>query len=141
MKFEIAQMLSRSPSGGSIVNVSSLNGLGGAPGGGIYSAAKAGILALTKSSAYEMAGSGIRINAIVPGANNTPMLEKAIEAQAETKEKKEAVKGMYLNMIPQKRFADPKESADAILWLSSDASSYVTGHSLIVDGGTSCLYR
>lgn len=141
MKYEIKQMLAQVPSGGTIVNVSSLNGLGGAPGGAVYSAAKAGIIALTKSSAYELATIGVRINALVPGANSTPMLENALASQASTDEQKEAVRNMYLGMIPQKRFADPGESAEAILWLSSEASSYVTGHSLIVDGGTSSLYR
>ena len=141
MKFEIKQMLEQIPSGGAIVNVSSLNGLGGAPGGAIYSASKAGIIALTKSSAYELASDGIRINALIPGANNTPMLKKTLASQAGNEEQRESIKNRYLNMIPLKRFADPGESAEAILWLSSGASSYVTGHSLIVDGGTSSLYR
>ena len=140
MKFEIEQMLGQT-SGGAIVNVSSLNGLGGAPGGALYSASKAGILALTKSSAYELGSTGIRINALVPGANRTSMLEDALAGQSENEEQEDAVRNRYLNMIPLKRFADPTESAEAILWLSSDASSYVTGHSLIVDGGASSLFR
>jgi NAD(P)-dependent dehydrogenase (short-subunit alcohol dehydrogenase family) len=78
MKHEILQMLKQDPPGGAIVNTSSLNGLGGAPGGALYSAAKAGVLGLTKSAAREYGSRGIRINALVAGAFRTPMLEEAI---------------------------------------------------------------
>src|SRR5918993_4630705 len=80
MKFELRQMLAQSPPGGVIVNTSSVNGLGGAPGGALYSAAKAGVLALTKSAAQEYGTRGIRVNALVAGAFRPPMLERVFDA-------------------------------------------------------------
>jgi len=82
LKYEIQQMLEQTPPGGAIVNTSSVNGLGGAARAGLYSAAKAGILALMKSAAQEYAQQGIRVNALVAGAFRTPMLEGVIEAAA-----------------------------------------------------------
>jgi NAD(P)-dependent dehydrogenase (short-subunit alcohol dehydrogenase family) len=76
---EIREMLAQNPAGGAIVNTSSVNGLGGSAGGSLYSAAKAGVLALTKSAAQEYAGRGIRVNALVAGAFRTPMLERVFE--------------------------------------------------------------
>ena len=89
LTYEIRQMLAQVPSGGVIVNTSSVNGLGGAAGGSLYSAAKAGVLALTKSAAQEYAARGIRVNALVAGAFRTPMLERVFEvAGAGTKKGK-----------------------------------------------------
>src|SRR5262249_19152820 len=79
MKFQIRQMLRQEPPGGAIVNVSSVNGLGGTPMGSLYSAAKAGMLGLTKSAALEYGRQGIRINALVAGAFATPMLSNAMD--------------------------------------------------------------
>src|SRR5437899_3829020 len=79
MKFEIRQMLKQGPAGGSIVKVSSVNGLGGAPLASLYSAAKAGMLGLTKSAAMEYGRQGVRINALVAGAFDTPMLNNAMD--------------------------------------------------------------
>ena len=135
MKHEIQQML-EADSGGAIVNTSSVNGLGGSPAGALYSATKAGVLALTKSAAQDFAAKGIRVNALVAGAFRTPMLETAIQALAGgDEEKRQAVESRYQEFIPQRRIADPAEAAEAALWLCSDAASYVTGHSMIVDGG------
>ena len=142
MAHEIRQMLSQTPSGGVIVNTSSINGLGGAAGGSLYSAAKAGVLALTKSAAQEYATRGIRVNALVAGAFRTPMLERVFEvASGGAAEGKEAVEGQYTALIPQRRIGSPEEAAEAALWLCSDAASYVTGHSLIVDGGMTAATR
>ena len=142
MKHEIIQMLAQSPQGGAIVNTSSLNGLGGAARGSLYSASKAGILALTKSAAQEYASQGIRVNAMVAGGFRTPMLEGAWEQAAKLAGvAKEAVEERYRVRVPLGRIGDPREAAEAAVWLCSDAASYVTGHSMIVDGGWSASLR
>jgi NAD(P)-dependent dehydrogenase (short-subunit alcohol dehydrogenase family) len=142
MKFEIQQMLRQSPAGGAIVNVSSVNGLGGAVMGSLYSAAKAGVLGLTKSAALEYGRQGIRLNALAAGAFDTPMLNHSIERIAgKTLEARKAVEEKYLAMIAAGRIGNPAEAGEAIAWLCSDAASYVTGHSMIVDGGFTAAFR
>lgn len=142
MQQEIRQMLSQKPGGGAIVNISSVNGLGGAPAGSIYSAVKAGVIALAKSAAQEVAEQNIRINALAPGAHYTPMLEKAFDIHSGGDENRlDQVKELYLSAIPQRRFGAPDEAAQAIAWLCSDGAGYVTGHTLIIDGGMSCMMR
>lgn len=142
MQQELRLMLGQKPVGGAIVNVSSVNGLGGAQTGSIYSAVKAGVIALAKSAAQEVAEQNIRINALAPGAHYTPMLEKAFDIHSGGDENKlDQVKQMYLSAIPQRRFGAPDEAAKAIAWLCSDAASYVTGHTMIIDGGMSCMMR
>src|SRR5918996_5622954 len=124
MRFEVGQMLSQEPPGGVIVNTSSVNGLGGAPGGALYSAAKAGVLALTKSAAQEYAGSGIRVNALVAGAFRTPMLQHVIDvAGGGTDEGRSAVEAQYAGLNPMRRIGTPEEAAAAAVWLCSDAAS------------------
>jgi NAD(P)-dependent dehydrogenase (short-subunit alcohol dehydrogenase family) len=142
MKREIRQMLRQHPPGGAIVNTSSVNGLGGAPQGALYSATKAGVLALTKSAAQEYAKDGIRVNALVAGAFRTPMLEGVFDRAAGGDPAGAAsVEAAYLNLIPLGRLGRPEEAAEAVLWLLSDAASYVTGHSMIVDGGMTAAVR
>jgi NAD(P)-dependent dehydrogenase (short-subunit alcohol dehydrogenase family) len=142
MKYEIRQMLAQSPGGGAIVNTSSVNALGGAAGGALYSAAKAGVLALTKSAAREYATGGIRVNALVAGAFRTPMLERALEfAGGGTAEGKVAAEEQYAALTAMHRIGRPEEAAAAAVWLCSDAASYVTGHSMIVDGGMTAATR
>jgi NAD(P)-dependent dehydrogenase (short-subunit alcohol dehydrogenase family) len=142
MKYEIQQMLAQTPPGGAIVNTSSVNGLGGAPGGSLYSAAKAGVLALTKSAAQEYARHGIRVNALVAGAFRTPMLERVIDvAGGGTEQGRSAVEAQYAGLNPMRRIGTPEEAAAAAVWLCSDAASYVTGHSMIVDGGMTAATR
>jgi len=142
MQLEIRQMLAQNPPGGAIVNTSSVNGLGGAPKSSLYSAAKAGILALTKSAAFEYARDGIRVNALVAGAFRTPMLEDAIEfysqGNAETRQRLEE---QFVTRTAIDRIGRPEEAAQAVLWLCSDAASYVTGNSFIVDGGLTAPVR
>ena len=142
MKFQIRQMLAQERPGGAIVNTSSVNGLGGTPMGSLYSAAKAGILGLTKSAAYEYGGKGIRVNALVAGAFDTPMLNNAIDkstgGNAEAREKAVA---SFKAMIAAGRIGNPLEAGEVIAWLCSDAASYVTGHSMIADGGLSARFR
>lgn len=142
MKREIRQMLAQSPQGGAIVNTSSVNGLGGAASGSLYSAAKAGVLALTKSAAREYATQGIRVNALVAGAFHTPMLERVFEvAGGGTAEGRALVEQQYAGFTAMQRIGQPNEAAAAAVWLCSDAASYVTGHSMIVDGGMTASFR
>jgi len=142
MKYQIQQMLRQEPKGGVIVNTSSGNGLGGCPTASFYSATKAGVIGLTKSAAWEYASQGIRINALVAGAFRTPMLERAIERASGGESKaREAVEARYAGMTARGRIGDPEEAAQVVLWLCSDASSYVIGHSMIVDGGTTAFWR
>lgn len=110
---------------GAIVNVSSVNGIGSSPGAPIYSASKFGILGLTKSAAIEYGSSGIRINAICPGAFPTSILEKSFGHSLQLLE----------SAIPLKRIGNLNEAAEAILWLCSDGASYINGHALVCDGG------
>lgn len=127
MKFELQQM--RKQGTGAIVNCSSLGGLVGGAERGIYHAAKHGILGFTKSAALEYAARGIRINAICPGLIWTPMADQMVAAGQE-----DALKAMETS-IPMGRVGRPEEIASAVLWLCSDAASYVTGQSISVDGG------
>jgi NAD(P)-dependent dehydrogenase (short-subunit alcohol dehydrogenase family) len=127
MKSELRQM--RQQGSGAIVNCSSLGGLVGGAERGIYHAAKHGVLGFTKSAALEYAARGIRINAICPGLIWTPMAEQMVaEGQGD------ALKAMEKS-IPMGRVGRPEEIADAVVWLCSDAASYVTGQSISVDGG------
>jgi NAD(P)-dependent dehydrogenase (short-subunit alcohol dehydrogenase family) len=137
MKHELALMVAQGE-GGAIVNTSSVNGLGGVPGNALYAAAKAGILGLTKSAALEYALQGIRVNALVAGAFRTPGLERAM---AQVSPDPDVAEHAYTSRIPMRRIGSPNEAADAVLWLCSNASSYVTGLSLIVDGGMTAPVR
>lgn len=127
MKFELQWM--RQQGSGAIVNCSSLGGLVGGAERGIYHAAKHGVIGFTKSAALEYAERGIRINAICPGLIQTPMADQMIAAG-----QGEALKAMEKS-VPMGRAGRPEEIANAVLWLCSDAASYVTGQSISVDGG------
>jgi NAD(P)-dependent dehydrogenase (short-subunit alcohol dehydrogenase family) len=142
LKFEIQQMLNQEPAGGAIVNTSSVNGLGGVAQGALYATTKAGVLALTKSAAQEYSHQGVRINALVAGAFRTPMLDRVIERVSQgDAEKEKAAEAQYSQFIPVGRIGRPEEAAGAVLWLCSDAASYVSGHSMIVDGGLTSWAR
>ena len=134
MKHELTQMIVQGE-GGAIVNISSVNGLGGVPGAGTYAVAKAGVIALAKSAAMEYAAKRIRVNALVAGAYDTPMLRRAVERYAK------GDTSAYTSRIPLARIGKPEEAAEAAVWLCSDASSYVTGNALIVDGGMTSWAR
>src|SRR5467141_1402116 len=127
MKFELQQM--RKQGSGAIVNCSSLGGRVVGAERGIYHAAKHGVLGFSKSAALEYAARGIRINAICPGLIWTPMADQMVAAG-----QGEALKAMEKS-IPMGRVGRPEEIAEAVLWLCSDAASYVTGQSISVDGG------
>ena len=110
---------------GRIVNIASVVGVIGNPGQCNYSASKAGMIGLTKSAARELASRSINVNAIAPGYVQTAMTEKLPEKA------REAIMGM----IPLRRLSQPQDIANAVLFLSTDESSYITGHVLHVDGG------
>ena len=131
MRHELAAM--RAAGGGSIVNVSSVNGLSGTPMAGAYCAAKHGLIGLTRTAAVEYAPQRIRVNVVCPGAHRTPMLEGVFE-QVSPGDPARA-EAMYTAHIPAGRLGEPGECARAITWLLSDAASYVTGSVLVVDGG------
>lgn len=142
MRAEVRAMLAQRPSGGAIVNVSSVNGLGAAPTGGLYSAGKAGVIALAKACALDHAGAGIRANVVAPGAVRTPMLTSVFEHVARATGGAPAdVEASYVGRIPLGRICEPREMAEAIAWLVSPASSYVTGSTMIVDGGMTSFAR
>jgi NAD(P)-dependent dehydrogenase (short-subunit alcohol dehydrogenase family) len=126
MKYELLQM--RKQESGAIVNNSSIGGLIGIPGRAIYHATKHGVIGLTKSAALEYAARGIRINAVCPGAVDTPMVADMIAKEPETM--KEITKEQ-----PIGRLGRPEEIASAVLWLCSPGASFVIGHALAVDGG------
>lgn len=128
MKYEIRQMLAQGTSG-SIVNIGSVSSVRPQPNNAAYVAAKHGVIGLTKTGSLEYAGRGIRVNAVLPGAIDTPMLRGALETTGFT----EADFAPALSLFG--RFGRPEEVAEASAWLCSDAASYVTGHSLAVEGG------
>ncbi len=142
MKYEIEQMQKQQQSGGAIVNTSSVNGLGGARFAALYSMSKAGVLALTKSAAQEYAIDGIRVNALVAGGFDTEMLQSAVSQMVggDPAKLQEALKG-YAARVPAGRIGRPEEAAQAALWLCGDSASYVTGQSMIVDGGLTAWAR
>ena len=128
MKYEIRAMLS-SGRGGAIVNIGSTNSFRPQPHQSAYTASKHGVIGLTRSAAIDYAGDGIRINAICPGAIDTPMLRNAMKQRG--REESEIV--ARLSLVG--RFGRADEIARAAMWLCSDDSSFTVGHALAVDGG------
>lgn len=127
MKAELEQML-KHKRGGSIVSTASAAGLIGIPGAAAYNSAKHGVVGLTKTVALEYARANIRVNAVCPGFIETPMLGRVTEASAKIREQ-------MIGIVPLRRVAQAHEIGDAVAWLMSDKSSYVTGVALPVDGG------
>ena len=130
MKYEIQQMLKQGS--GSIVNTSSTAGyLVGNRHRSAYAASKVGIVSMTKVAALEYAEYGLRVNVVLPCLARTPMLEQIFEFQPE-------LLADFVAQTPMGRIATPEEIAEGALWLCSDASSFVTGHILAIDGGFLC---
>ena len=127
MKYEIPQMLQQG--GGAIVNTASLAGLVGAKRMPAYVASKHGVAGLTKTAALEYAKSGIRVNAVCPGIIHTAMVERIFLNRRPDIEERLAASE------PIGRLGKPEEVAEAVVWLCSDAASFVTGHTMTVDGG------
>lgn len=127
LKYEIQQMLIQSGGGGAIVNMASVTGLTGSAGAAAYSASKHGVIGLTKSAALETAKSGIRVNAVCPAVIETSMATRLFGAPKVNKS--------VLALHPIGRFGRPSEVAEAVVWMCSDRASFMTGQSLVLDGG------
>jgi NAD(P)-dependent dehydrogenase (short-subunit alcohol dehydrogenase family) len=126
LKYEIQQMLKQG-GGGAIVNMASVAGLIGSAGAATYCASKHGVMGLTKSAALETARSGIRVNVVCPAVIETPMGER-VWGEPEAKK-------FALGLHPIGRFGKPMEVAEAVVWMCSDRASFMTGQSLVLDGG------
>lgn len=126
MKQEIAYMLKQG--NGAIVNCASVAGLIGFPGLPAYVVSKHGVVGLTKTAALEYAHQNIRINAVCPGVIHTAMIDRITGMDKE-------VEKQFVSMEPIGRMGNPEEVAEAVIWLCSDAASFVTGHAMPVDGG------
>src|SRR5262245_56355870 len=127
LKYEIQQMLKQGQ-GGTIVNMSSVAGLVGFAGASIYIASKHGVIGLTRTAALEYAKAGIRVNAVCPAVIDTAMADRAFDTDPEASKRTAA-------MHPIGRVGKPMEIAEAVLWLCSGKSSFVTGDSIVLDGG------
>ncbi|HKW16997.1 MAG TPA: SDR family oxidoreductase [Terriglobales bacterium] len=126
LKYELRQMLKQG-TGGAIVNMASVLGLVGSAGVSPYSASKHGVIGLTKTAALENANKGIRVNAICPGFVETPMSERTLRVPV--------VQKFIVSCHPIGRLGKAMEVAEAVLWMCSDQASFMTGQSLILDGG------
>jgi NAD(P)-dependent dehydrogenase (short-subunit alcohol dehydrogenase family) len=126
LKYEIQQMLKQGE-GGTIVNMSSVAGLMGTPAAAPYGASKHGVIGLTRTAALEYAHQKIRVNAVCPAVIETPMGERLFGAPE--------ARQWALSKHPIGRFGQPMEIAEAVLWLCSEKSSFMTGHYMVLDGG------
>jgi NAD(P)-dependent dehydrogenase (short-subunit alcohol dehydrogenase family) len=126
MKYEIQQMLTQGA--GAIVNTSSLAGLIAFPGASPYVASKHAVVGLTRAAALDYAKQGIRINAVNPGAIATEMLDRSFDRMGITADD-------YVSMVPMGRIGQAEEIAQTVVFLCSDAASYITGQPLAIDGG------
>jgi NAD(P)-dependent dehydrogenase (short-subunit alcohol dehydrogenase family) len=126
LKNQIPHMTAKG--GGAIVNTSSLFGVMGFATTAVYCASKWGVIGLTNSAALEVARKNIRINAIAPGSVMTPLIKNMFGGEQEAK-------NTVLPVIPMGRISDPSEIAQLVLFLSSDAASFITGQAIVIDGG------
>lgn len=157
LRAEIRQLL-RQRGGGAIVNTASVAGMVAERGHAAYAAAKGGVIQLTRTAAAEYAAANIRINAVCPGITRTPMVDRELKAMrlsammpgafrtpavrwwADATIRFPPLRNLVLRMmLPIGRSGRPEEVAEAAVWLCSDASSYVTGHALVVDGGMTVI--
>lgn len=127
MTREVARHLREREAPGSIINVASVAGLGASPLQAVYGMTKAAVLSMTKTLAYELAANKIRVNAIAPGFVDTRFAAAILQD--------ETLRDEVLRLTPMKRFGQPDEIAGAALYLASDASSYMTGQAVVIDGG------
>jgi NAD(P)-dependent dehydrogenase (short-subunit alcohol dehydrogenase family) len=126
MQYEIPQMLKLG--GGSIVNTASVAGLAAIERLSAYNASKHGVIGLTRTAALEYAAKNIRVNCVCPGAIRTPMTERVLDKEGISEQE-------WIAPEPIGRMGRPEEIAEAVVWLLSDAASFVTGHPMAIDGG------
>lgn len=126
LKYQVPHMIAHG--GGAIVNTSSLFGVMGFATTAVYCASKWGVIGLTNSVALEVARKNIRVNAIAPGSVMTPLIRDMFGGE-------QAARDTVLPMIPMGRISDPSEIAQLVLFLSSDAASFITGQAIVIDGG------
>ena len=126
MKFELPLMIKQGS--GVIINMSSVAGVTGFPGHAAYTASKHGVIGLTKTAAIDYAKTGIRVNAICPAYTRTPMLTRMLERTPDLEAK-------LISRVPLRRLGTAEEIAQAVIYLFSDAAAFITGHSLVMDGG------
>ena len=128
MKLALAQFLKQGH--GNIVNIASLAGLKASPNNISYSASKFAVVGMTKSAAMEYATKNIRVNAVCPGYTESALLDQLINAKPE-------MDAILKSVIPMKRYGKAAEIAEAVVWLASDSTKFITGQTLTLDGGTS----
>jgi NAD(P)-dependent dehydrogenase (short-subunit alcohol dehydrogenase family) len=130
MKYQLPPMLAQGH--GSIVNGASAASMIGIANNGAYIASKHGIIGITKTAALEYAAQGVRVNALCPGPTRTAMMQRFLPVLPDGSQVDESI---YARMVPIGRMADPAEIANAVVWLCTDDSIYMTGHSFVIDGG------
>jgi NAD(P)-dependent dehydrogenase (short-subunit alcohol dehydrogenase family) len=128
MKVALGQFLKQG--GGNIINIASLAGLKASPNNISYSASKFAVVGMTKSAAMEYATKNIRVNAVCPGYTESALLDQLIAAKPE-------MDAVLKSVIPMKRYGKAEEIADAVVWLASENTKFITGQTLTLDGGTS----
>jgi NAD(P)-dependent dehydrogenase (short-subunit alcohol dehydrogenase family) len=126
LKFELPFMVRQGS--GVIVNMSSVAGVTGFPGHAAYTASKHGVIGLTKTAAIDYAKAGIRVNAVCPAYTRTPMLTRMLEQSPD-------LEARLISRVPLRRLGTAEEIAQAVIYLFSDAAAFITGHSLVMDGG------
>jgi len=126
LKHELRVMVEQGS--GVIINMASVAGVTGFPGHAAYTASKHGVIGLTKTAALDYAKAGIRVNAICPAYTRTPMLSRMLEQKPDLETK-------LISRVPLRRLGTAEEIAQAVIYLFSDAAAFITGHSLVLDGG------
>ncbi len=127
MKYALQQMMEQG--GGVIVNIASLAGLKASVNNISYAASKFAVVGMTKAAALEYASKNIRINAVCPGYTESALLDRLLSARPD-------MEAMLKAHIPMRRFGQPEEIAEAVVWLASDTTKFITGQTIVLDGGT-----
>jgi NAD(P)-dependent dehydrogenase (short-subunit alcohol dehydrogenase family) len=136
MFFCCRAVLAHMPDGGAIVTIGSINSIAAWQNDAAYCASKGAVLQLTKAIALDVAPRNVRVNCVCPGLVHTTMVEEFFTEAQEAGQDVDAVRAIYESLAPLRRMGRPEEVANCILFLASDEASYVTGTTLVVDGGT-----